>query len=166
MQICVALGFGNRLVAICHGINLYIGYHLSCVSSPSPVEGKHQADQSEYFRSTYSHFEYFPLLKAIWNDLKEMVMRFAERLDYQMIRFLVGVADKKHDKHNFKRGLSDITICTLNTDRELSFSNDPHVDIGDKFMSEESLKKIEQLQREVMEAKGTIHHSNAISFFT
>ena len=32
-------------------------------------------------------------------------------------------------------------------------------------MSEESLKKIEQLQREVTEAKGTIHHSSAISFF-
>src|SRR5688572_15022345 len=98
MQICVALGFGNRLVAICHGINLYIGYCLSCVSSPSPVKDKHQADQLEYFWSTFSHFEYFPLLKAIWNDLKETMMRFAEWLDYQRIQFLVGVADKKHDK--------------------------------------------------------------------
>src|SRR5687768_16366166 len=82
-----------------------------------------------------------------------------------MIQFLVSVADKKHGKHNFKRGPLEITMRTLNTDWDLSFSNNPHVDVGDKFASEESLKKIKRLQREVTEAKGTIHHSNACSFF-
>lgn len=98
---CVGNGFGSRYKATCHGTNLYIGYCISEISQPSPVEGKGKAQEHEYYRQDFTNYQYFPLLRKHCNTLNEEAMHLSERMDYQMLNFLNSKEDREDCQGNF-----------------------------------------------------------------
>src|SRR5687768_3653331 len=111
-----------------------------------PVEDLGHADLSEYYQSHYSSIQHFPTIHSHCKKLKPNVMIFAERCDFNLIRFL-----SKHMSvgKNVKRSPSALGVVTLNTPDELSFSNDTHVNVGNMFLKQKRIDMLDNLALKV-----------------
>ena len=139
---CYYNGYGSRLTSYCWGINLYIGTKRSYRGKPTPLNGKSSINNISYCRSNWRFPQFQLYVTQVAKVFRKVTSTLAKMHDLFIWEFF--------RPNNADMPCDTIIVTSGRIDDVIGFTNEVHLDMGDKFrntISREMMKHLEQQRK-------------------